>query len=75
MSEHRGLRYTIERVEKEQGGYKYGFVLFVEGHGRVMTATELERRGFRGPEDGGQNWTEQLEKFAVGYIDGLEASE
>jgi hypothetical protein len=73
MPEHRGFEYGVDRVENGGSGYKYEFVLRVEGQGEVITATELERRGADGPEDDGDNWTAQLEDYALGYIDGLEA--
>jgi len=73
MPEHRGLTYTVEREENDSaGGYAYEFVLYVEGR-RVVTASQLEARGAHGPEDDGDNWTNQLGVYAIAYIDGLEA--
>jgi hypothetical protein len=72
MPEHRGLTYTVEREENDAGGYAYEFALYVEGD-KVVTASQLEARGAHGPEDGGDNWTNQLGVYAIAYIDGLEA--
>jgi len=73
MPEHRGYEYAVDRAKDSTGSYTYEFNLRVEGHGKVMTASELERRGANGPEDGGDNWTAQLGVYAIAYIDGLEA--
>ena len=71
MPRHNGFTYTVERRENENsGGYAYEFVLFVRGR-QVVTASQLEARGYDGPEDGGDNWTNQLTVYAKAFIDGL----
>jgi hypothetical protein len=70
MPEYNGHEYEIDRVER---GRRYEFVLTVDGE-RVTTATELERNGHRGPEQGGDNWTSQLRRYAGAFIDGKEAA-
>lgn len=72
MPAHRGFEYAVDRRKDSSGEYTYEFDLRVEGYGKVMTASELEHRGARGPEDGGMNWTAQLEVYAIAFIDGLE---
>lgn len=73
MPSHRGFEYAVDRAKDSSGSYTYEFHLRVEGFGRVMTASELERRGARSPEEGGDNWTTQLEVYAIAFIDGVEA--
>lgn len=69
---HRGHEFEIERRETDsQGGFAYELVLVVDGED-VTTASELEAEGWQGPESDGPNWTQQLTRFAYGYIAGLE---
>jgi hypothetical protein len=72
MPEYNGHEYEVERRESAGGGYAYEFFLFVDGQ-RVTTASELEEKGHRGPEEGGDNWTSQLRRYAGAYIDGMES--
>lgn len=72
MTEYNGHEYEVERIENTSVGYAYEFVLTVDGQ-RVTTASELEAKGHRGPEEGGDNWTSQLRRYAGAYIDGMES--
>jgi hypothetical protein len=72
VPEYNGHEYEVERVEQDGSGYRYEFVLTVDGE-RVTTASEIEREGWNGPEEGGNNWTRNLRHYAGAYIDGLEA--
>lgn len=71
MPEYSGHEYKIERRET-RNGLGFEFYLIVDDS-LVVTASELEERGHLGPEDGGENWTSQLRRYAGAYIDGLEA--
>ena len=74
MPRHNGHTYTVERRENESaGGYAYEFVLFVDNR-QVVTAGQLEARGYDGPESGGDNWTNQLTVYAKAFIDGMTDS-
>lgn len=64
----------VERERAERGPHEHVFVAYVDGE-PVMTSTKLEDRGAKGPEDGGYDWTTQLEVAAHAYLDGLEAAD
>lgn len=62
----------VRREESEASPHQYDFVCYVNDE-PVMTATRLEDRGASGPEDGGDSWTNQLERYGQAYCDGLDA--
>lgn len=66
--EYREASYTIVRtnVPRYTNGFKYEFVLSVEGH-EVTTASELETRGYVNP------WIPAMETYVRAYIDGAKA--
>jgi hypothetical protein len=70
MPTYKNTKYEIERREVNGSAkYNYEFYLVVDGED-VITATELERRGYSGPEDGGSPWSNHLKRYAKAYIDG-----
>lgn len=64
---YRGVSYEVVRTNEDDwtSGFEYEFVLFVEGE-PVITATELEARGYVNP------WLSAMDTYVQAYIDGRE---
>lgn len=63
------IEYNIEREERDSSPYKYEFVLYIDGK-EIITATELEEKGYVGPNEG-EPWNTHLHRYAEAYIRGM----
>lgn len=67
---YRGHEIDVVREEHPKSG-AYGYKMYCTVDGEAVTsATDIERRGAQGPEDGGYRWATQLERYCEGFVDG-----